>query len=42
VFDIVLDKGGLDALMEPEVGTTLGSKYIKEVMLYASADTLSM
>ncbi|KAF3323675.1 methyltransferase-like protein 13 isoform X1 [Carex littledalei] len=31
VFDIVLDKGGLDALMEPEVGTALGSKYIKEV-----------
>ncbi|KAJ4790958.1 Methyltransferase-like protein 13 [Rhynchospora pubera] len=31
VFDIVLDKGGLDALMEPEVGTTLGSKYLKEV-----------
>lgn len=30
-FDIVLDKGGLDALMEPEVGSELGSKYLKEV-----------
>ncbi|KAJ0988886.1 hypothetical protein J5N97_007242 [Dioscorea zingiberensis] len=30
-FDIVLDKGGLDALMEPEIGSKLGSKYLKEV-----------
>ncbi|XP_020571393.1 methyltransferase-like protein 13 isoform X2 [Phalaenopsis equestris] len=30
-FDAVLDKGGLDALMEPEVGSELGSKYLKEV-----------
>ncbi|KAH7683107.1 Endothelin-converting enzyme 1 protein [Dioscorea alata] len=30
-FDIVLDKGGLDALMEPGVGSKLGSKYLKEV-----------
>lgn len=30
-FDVVFDKGGLDALMEPEVGSELGSKYLKEV-----------
>ncbi|XP_076884267.1 uncharacterized protein LOC143533318 isoform X2 [Bidens hawaiensis] len=30
-FDIVLDKGGLDALMEPELGPTLGSQYVSEV-----------
>lgn len=41
MFDIVLDKGGLDALMEPEVGTALGSKYIKEVNAFVDlADTL--
>lgn len=30
-FDVILDKGGLDALMEPELGPMLGSKYLKEV-----------
>lgn len=30
-FDVVLDKGGLDALMEPEVGAKLGSQYLSEV-----------
>ncbi|XP_062225427.1 uncharacterized protein LOC133924070 [Phragmites australis] len=29
-FDVILDKGGLDALMEPEVGTKLGMKYLNE------------
>uniref|UniRef100_A0ACD5UAQ0 Uncharacterized protein n=1 Tax=Avena sativa TaxID=4498 RepID=A0ACD5UAQ0_AVESA len=29
-FDFILDKGGLDALMEPEVGTELGMKYLNE------------
>ncbi|XP_048610636.1 eEF1A lysine and N-terminal methyltransferase [Brassica napus] len=29
-FDTVLDKGALDALMEPEVGTKLGSQYLSE------------
>lgn len=30
-FDVILDKGGLDALMEPEAGTKLGIKYLNEV-----------
>ncbi|KAK3416988.1 hypothetical protein EUGRSUZ_H02738 [Eucalyptus grandis] len=30
-FDIVLDKGGLDALMEPEHGHKLGDEYLSEV-----------
>lgn len=30
-FDVVLDKGGLDALMEPELGSKLGSQYLSEV-----------
>ncbi|CAL9184938.1 unnamed protein product [Musa hybrid cultivar] len=30
-FDAILDKGGLDALMEPEYGLKLGIKYLKEV-----------
>lgn len=30
-FDVVLDKGGLDALMEPEFGPKLGSQYLSEV-----------
>lgn len=30
-FDVVLDKGGLDALMEPEVGSKLGKQYLSEV-----------
>lgn len=30
-FDVVLDKGGLDALMEPELGTKLGNQYLSEV-----------
>ncbi|EOA26619.1 hypothetical protein CARUB_v10022681mg [Capsella rubella] len=29
-FDTVLDKGALDALMEPEVGTKLGNQYLTE------------
>ncbi|KAL6652731.1 hypothetical protein ACP70R_011656 [Stipagrostis hirtigluma subsp. patula] len=29
-FDVILDKGGLDALMEPEAGTQLGMKYLNE------------
>lgn len=31
-FDVVLDKGGLDALMEPEFGSELGDKYLSEVL----------
>lgn len=30
-FNVVLDKGGLDALMEPELGTDLGNRYLSEV-----------
>ncbi|XVE74431.1 hypothetical protein DITRI_Ditri12bG0016900 [Diplodiscus trichospermus] len=30
-FNVVLDKGGLDALMEPELGPQLGSQYLSEV-----------
>ncbi|KAF5192434.1 Methyltransferase-like protein [Thalictrum thalictroides] len=30
-FDAVVDKGGLDALMEPELGPSLGTQYISEV-----------
>ncbi|XP_074276180.1 uncharacterized protein LOC141599940 [Silene latifolia] len=30
-FDIILDKGGLDALMEPEFGPKLGNQYLSEV-----------
>ncbi|XP_042382783.1 eEF1A lysine and N-terminal methyltransferase-like isoform X1 [Zingiber officinale] len=30
-FDVIFDKGGLDALMEPEHGAKLGTKYLKEV-----------
>ncbi|XWS35164.1 hypothetical protein CRYUN_Cryun21dG0102300 [Craigia yunnanensis] len=30
-FDVVLDKGGLDALMEPELGPQLGNQYLSEV-----------
>ncbi|KAI4372825.1 hypothetical protein MLD38_011009 [Melastoma candidum] len=30
-FDVILDKGGLDALMEPEHGRKLGNKYLSEV-----------
>ncbi|KAG4210054.1 hypothetical protein ERO13_A02G020406v2 [Gossypium hirsutum] len=30
-FNVVLDKGGLDALMEPELGPQLGTKYLSEV-----------
>ncbi|KAM7488923.1 hypothetical protein LguiB_026407 [Lonicera macranthoides] len=29
-FDAVIDKGGLDALMEPELGPKLGSQYLSE------------
>ncbi|XP_026400862.1 methyltransferase-like protein 13 [Papaver somniferum] len=31
IFDVVLDKGGLDALMEPELGPKLGTQYLAEV-----------
>ncbi|KAL9689097.1 hypothetical protein QQ045_033528 [Rhodiola kirilowii] len=30
-FDAVVDKGGLDALMEPELGSQLGDQYLSEV-----------
>ncbi|KAM2404298.1 hypothetical protein EV1_031297 [Malus domestica] len=30
-FDVVVDKGGLDALMEPEMGPKLGDQYLSEV-----------
>ncbi|KAM7261401.1 hypothetical protein ACFE04_008768 [Oxalis oulophora] len=30
-FDVVVDKGGLDALMEPELGPALGNQYLLEV-----------
>ncbi|MQL76478.1 hypothetical protein Taro_008867, partial [Colocasia esculenta] len=30
-FDAVIDKGGLDALMEPKLGAQFGSKFLKEV-----------
>ncbi|GAU32171.1 hypothetical protein TSUD_68420 [Trifolium subterraneum] len=30
-FDAVVDKGGLDALMEPELGPDLGNQYLLEV-----------
>ena len=30
-FDVVVDKGGLDALMEPELGPKLGNQYLSEV-----------
>ncbi|KAH0992688.1 hypothetical protein GBA52_004171 [Prunus armeniaca] len=30
-FDVVVDKGGLDALMEPEFGPKMGNQYLAEV-----------
>ncbi|XP_031406373.1 eEF1A lysine and N-terminal methyltransferase [Punica granatum] len=30
IFDVVVDKGGLDALMEPEHGENLGNEYLTE------------
>lgn len=30
-FIAVIDKGGLDALMEPELGPKLGNQYLSEV-----------
>ncbi|KAL8026596.1 hypothetical protein ABFX02_14G038600 [Erythranthe guttata] len=30
-FDAIVDKGGLDALMEPELGSRLGNQYLSEV-----------
>ncbi|XP_059306195.1 uncharacterized protein LOC132057556 isoform X1 [Lycium ferocissimum] len=30
-FGVILDKGGLDALMEPELGSKLGTQYLSEV-----------
>jgi SAM-dependent methyltransferase len=32
-FDVVVDKGGLDALMEPKLGPKLGNQYLSEVLL---------
>lgn len=32
-FDAIVDKGGLDALMEPELGPQLGEQYLSEVVL---------
>lgn len=31
-FDAVVDKGGFDALMEPQLGPKLGTQYLSEVM----------
>ncbi|PQQ21609.1 methyltransferase-like protein 13 [Prunus yedoensis var. nudiflora] len=33
-FDVVVDKGGLDALMEPELGPKLGTQYLSEWNLF--------
>ncbi|KAK6914318.1 Methyltransferase type 11 [Dillenia turbinata] len=30
-FDAIIDKGGLDALMEPKIGPMLGTQYLSEV-----------
>ncbi|KAM7481180.1 hypothetical protein LguiB_005763 [Lonicera macranthoides] len=30
-FDAIVDKGGLDAVMEPELGPKLGSQYLSEI-----------
>ncbi|XP_068318450.1 uncharacterized protein [Pyrus communis] len=30
-FDVVVDKGGLDALMDPEFGVQMGNQYLQEV-----------
>lgn len=30
-FDVIVDKGGLDALMEPKLGPKLGNQYLAEV-----------
>lgn len=30
-FDAIVDKGGLDALMEPKLGPELGLRYLLEV-----------
>ncbi|VFQ79255.1 unnamed protein product [Cuscuta campestris] len=30
-FDVIVDKGGLDALMEPKLGPKLGNQYLSEV-----------
>lgn len=35
-FGAVVDKGGLDALMEPELGPTLGNQYLSEVSIFLS------
>ena len=37
-FDVILDKGGLDALMEPGAGTKLGIKYLNEVYRWIYAE----
>jgi len=33
-FGAVVDKGGLDALMEPKLGPTLGNQYLSEVSIF--------
>ncbi|KAM7276926.1 hypothetical protein ACFE04_018792 [Oxalis oulophora] len=38
-FDVVLDKCGLDALMEPELGPILGNQYLLEVSLLLYNDS---
>lgn len=35
-FSAVIDKGGLDALMEPELGPKLGNQYLSEVLSTSS------
>lgn len=35
---MILDKGGLDALMEPGAGTKLGIKYLNEVYRWIYAE----
>ncbi|KAJ6754602.1 EEF1A LYSINE AND N-TERMINAL METHYLTRANSFERASE [Salix purpurea] len=39
-FDVVLDKGGLDALMEPKLGPKLGNQYLSEVKRLCSLTLL--
>ena len=46
-FDAVIDKGGLDALMEPELGPKLGNQYLSEVLydyiyFYVTEDQCSL
>ncbi|KAG0455253.1 hypothetical protein HPP92_024545 [Vanilla planifolia] len=36
-FDVVLDKGALDALMEPNIGLELGNKYLNQAQALVNA-----